>query len=407
MIRRKLYDKLQAHLEKKEFSILTGARQTGKSTLLRQIETHCKEKNIPVIFLNLENKSILAELIENPLNVLGYISNITKRTIVIIDEVQYLEDPSNFLKLLYDEHVDKIKIIASGSSAFYMDDRFRDSLAGRKRIFQLFTCSFNEYLELSEKTELLQEKNRLIENPNSKSTKIDYLRLEWENYLLFGGYPAVITESNPGEKIVRLRELRDSFVKRDIQESGVSNETAFYSLMRILAAQTGNLVNINELANTLRIQNTTVNNYLDVMQKCFHIALVKPFFKNLRKELVKMPKVYFLDTGMRNCLLENFQSANIRTDKGELWENMVFRQLIEKYPNDSIHYWRTSSGQEVDFVLPGITNPKAIEAKFDKALIKKSKYRKFEETYPGIPLEFAWMVPFNEDFFRLEAKNVS
>jgi uncharacterized protein len=403
MIRRKLFYKLLAHLEKKEFSILTGARQTGKSTLLRQIERHCKEQNIPVIFLNLENKSILAELNENPLNVLGYISNITKRTIVIIDEVQYLEDPSNLLKLLYDEHVDKIKIIASGSSAFYMDDRFRDSLAGRKRIFQLFTCSFNEYLELSEKTELLQEKNRLIENPNSKSTKIDYLRLEWENYLLFGGYPAVITESNPGEKIVRLRELRDSFVKRDIQESGVSNETAFYSLMRILAAQTGNLVNINELANTLRIQNTTVNNYLDVMQKCFHIALVKPFFKNLRKELVKMPKVYFLDTGMRNCLLENFQSPNIRTDKGELWENMVFRQLIEKYPNDSIHYWRTSSGQEVDFVLPGITNPKAIEAKFDKALIKKSKYRKFEKTYPGIPLEFAWMVPFNEDFFRLES----
>jgi hypothetical protein len=86
---------------------------------------------------------------------------------------------------------------------------------------------------------------------------------------------------------------------------------------------------------------------------------------------------------------------------------MVFRQLIEKYPIESIHYWRTSSGQEVDFVLPGITHPKAIEAKFDKALIKKSKYRKFEETYPGIPLEFAWMVPFNEDFFGLVAKNVS
>lgn len=82
---------------------------------------------------------------------------------------------------------------------------------------------------------------------------------------------------------------------------------------------------------------------------------------------------------------------------------MVFRQLIEKYPIDSIHYLRTSSGQKVDFVLPGVVHPKAIEAKFYKALIKKSKYRKFEETYLGIPLEFAWMVPFNEDFFRLES----
>jgi len=108
-----------------------------------------------------------------------------------------------------------------------------------------------------------------------------------------------------------------------------------------------------------------------------------------------------MDTGMRNCLLENFQSPNIRPDKGELWENMVFRQLIEKYNADFIYYWRTTSGQEVDFVLPGIANPKAIEAKFDKALIKKSKYRKFKETYPGIPLEYVWMAPFNEDFFRL------
>jgi predicted AAA+ superfamily ATPase len=402
MIRRKLFDKLLAHLEKKEFSILTGARQTGKSTLLRQIETHCKELNIPVVFLNLENKSILAEINENPLNVLGYIPNTNKRTIVFVDEVQYLDDPSNFLKLLYDEHVEKIKIIASGSSAFYMDDKFSDSLAGRKRIFQLFTCSFEEYLELIGKPELLQEKKRLGENPNSRSTKLDYLRVEWENYILFGGYLAVITEPNPDEKILRLRELRDSFVKRDIQESGVVNETAFYSLLRILAAQTGNLVNVNELANTLRIQNSTVTHYLNVMQKCFHITLVKPFFRNLRKELVKMPKVYFLDIGMRNCLLENFQSFGIRSDKGELWENIVFRQLTKKYPVDAIHFWRTSSGQEVDFVLPGVAQQKAIEAKFDKALIKKSKYRKFEETYPEIPLEYICMMPFDEIFFRLE-----
>lgn len=400
MYRRKLFVKLLAHIEKKEFSIITGARQTGKSILLRQIEMHCKEHDIPVVFLNLKNKSILAELNENPLNILGYLPSSHKKNIALVDEVQYLDDPSNFLKLLFDEHHEKLKIIASGSSAFYMDDKFRDSLAGRKRIFHLFTCSFEEFLELSKKKELLQEKNRLAKNPNSKSTKIDYLRVEWNNYMIYGGYPAVITESKPDEKILRLRELRDSFVKRDIQESGVENETAFYSLLRILAAQTGNLINVNELANTLRIQNITVIHYLNVMQKCFHIALIKPFFRNLRKELVKMPKVYFLDTGMRNCLLENFQSPNIRTDKGELWENMIFRQLNEKYPIDFIHYWRTTSGQEVDFVLPSANPPKAIEAKFDKALIKKSKYRKFEETYPEIPLQYIWMTPFNEDLFR-------
>ncbi len=400
MVPRKLLTKLLAHLEKREFSILTGARQTGKSTLLRQIETHCKEKEVPVVFLNLENRSILTTLNENPINVIGYLPEKNKRTVVLVDEVQYLDDPSHFLKFLYDEHVDKLKIIASGSSAFYLDDRFRDSLAGRKRIFQLFTCTFDEYLELLGKTELLREKSRLSEDPNSKSTKIEYLRAEWEKYLLYGGYPAVITEPDTDEKMVRLRELRDSFIKRDIQKSGVSNENAFYSLMRIMASQTGNLVNVNELANTLRIQNSTVSNYLDVMQRCFHIALIRPFYKNLRKELVKMPKIYFLDTGMRNCLLENFQASNLRIDRGELWENVVFRQLIENHPIESIHYWRTTSGQEVDFVLSGIAQPKAIEAKFDRALIKKNKYRKFEETYPEIPLEFVWMAPFDESFFR-------
>ena len=104
---------------------------------------HCREQNIPVVILNLENKTIIAELNKNPLNVFRYLPNVNKKTIVFVDEVQYLDDPTNFLKLLYDEHADKIKIIASGSSAFYLDNRFRDSLAGRKRIFQLFTCDFD------------------------------------------------------------------------------------------------------------------------------------------------------------------------------------------------------------------------------------------------------------------------
>ncbi len=289
MLVRKPFHDLWAHLSEKEFTILTGARQTGKSTLLRQIEELCRRNDIPVVFFNLENKTILGELNENPLNVLKFIANTTKRTVVLVDEVQYLNDPSNFMKLLHDEHTGELKIIASGSSAFYMDNRFKDSLAGRKKIFRLNTCSFDEYLELSSKTQLLEEKNRLLKLKNVKSTKLDYLRIEWEEYMIFGGYPAVITESGKEEKINRLKEIRDSFVKRDIQESGVLNEIAFYQLFRILAAQTGNLVNVNEISSTLRIKNETAVSYLNILQKCFHISLISPFFHNLRKELVKMP----------------------------------------------------------------------------------------------------------------------
>ncbi len=399
-MRRALFEPLAAHLQKKEFTIITGARQTGKSTLLRQLEAHCKELSIPSVFLNLENKDILPVLNEQPLNLLNYLPDVKGRVIVFIDEIQYLDDPSNFLKLLYDEHVEKVKIVASGSSVFYIDDHFRDSLAGRKRVFQLFTCSFNEYLQLRDKDALLQEYERILSNKKAKTTQLEYLRLEWQSYMLYGGYPAVVTEPDFREKIEKLKEIRDSFVKRDILESGVQNETAFYHLFRLLAEQSGCLMNVHELSTTLRIKNDTVNNYLHILQKCFHLALVKPFFHNLRKELTKMPKGFLLDTGLRNCLLNNFQQISDRMDKGELWETVLFRVLADKYGWDAIYYWRTADGNEVDFVLPEIESPFAIEAKYDEALIKPGKYKKFVEAYPEIPLHFVWLYPFSEEFFR-------
>ena len=394
MIKRNLFESLQSHLEKKEFTILTGARQTGKSTLLHQLENFCKEKNIPTVFLNLENKNILSELNESPLNVLNFLPITDKRTVILIDEIQYLVDPSNFLKLLYDEHAKTIKIVATGSSAFYIDKTFKDSLAGRKRIFHLYTCSFDEYLKMSGKEELYEEIKRLFANPAAKTTKMELLRQEWHNYMVYGGYPAVALEPNSKEKIACLRELRDSFVKRDILESGVQNENAFYNLFRIIASQTGSLINVNELSSSLKIKNETVNNYLYILQKCFHIALVRPFYRNLRKELTKMPKAYLLDNGLRNCLINNFEILAFRFDKGELWENTYFRLLVEKHGIDDIAFWRTTEGNEVDFVMNYVENPYAIEVKFDKNTIKESKYKLFRGTYPDIPLHFACLEPF-------------
>lgn len=395
-----MLDKLKQHLPKKEFTILTGARQTGKSTLLKQLEKHCVNENIPVVFLNFEFKNILADLDNDPLNLLNYLPQTPEKKVVLIDEVQYLNDPTNFLKLLYDEHSAHIKIVATGSSAFYMDDKFNDSLAGRKRIFTLLTCSFDEYLELAERSDLLEEKTRIMKNPKAKSTQIAYLKNEWDNYMVYGGYPAVITENDFKEKEARLRELRDSFIKRDILEAGVKNETVFYQLFRLVASQTGSLININELANTLKVRNETIVNYLDVMQRCFHIALVKPFYRNLRKELVKMPKAYLLDTGLRNCLINNFQQVALRLDKGELWESMNYKLLAEKHSFDDIKFWRTADGNEVDFVVPEAEKPFAVEVKFSENQAKQSKYQKFTAAYPDIDFRFSFYSDFNEDFFR-------
>jgi predicted AAA+ superfamily ATPase len=336
----------------------------------------------------------------SPLNVFKFCPEADKRIIILIDEIQYLEDASNFLKLLFDEHADKVKIVATGSSAFYIDDNFRDSLAGRKRLFVLLTCSFDEYLEITDKSHLKYEREEICKRGDYRCTMLDYLRIEWEKYILFGGYPAIITEPDQETKIDKLREIRDSFIKRDILESGVQNEIAFYNLFRILANQTGNLINVNELSNILRIKNETVSNYLHIMRKCYHIALIKPFFRNLRKELIRMPKVFLLDTGLRNCLLNNFQPFSSRMDLGEVYENAIFRILAEKYGLDTVQFWRTSAGNEVDFVLADIANPHAIEVKYDSNQVKSGKYKRFNEAYPEIPLNFSWMNPFTEDFFR-------
>jgi predicted AAA+ superfamily ATPase len=218
--------------------------------------------------------------------------------------------------------------------------------------------------------------------------------------MVYGGYPAVVTEPDSKEKVAYLKEIRDSFVKRDILESGVQNESTFYNLFRIIAGQTGSLVNTNELSVSLKIKNETINNYLYILQKCFHIALIRPFFQNLRKELTKMPKVYLLDNGLRNCLVNNFELPTFRLDKGNLWENMYFRLLVEKYDVDDISFWRTTEGNEVDFVMSRNKKPYAVEVKFDKNAIKERKYKIFRDTYPDIPLHFAWIEPFDEDFFR-------
>ena len=159
--------------------------------------------------------------------------------------------------------------------------------------------------------------------------------------------------------------------------------------MMVLASQSGNLLNVNELSSTLRMSNAVVDNYLFVLQKCFHITLVKPFFQNIRKELTKMPKIYFNDLGLRNVLINYFSSIEQRTDKGALLENLVFRRQIELNSKDQVKFWHTADGNEVDFIIEkSFNNGDAIEVKFSETEAKPNKYIKFTTAYPTFPLRF-------------------
>ncbi len=393
MFYRKIYQDLIAHASKREYTVLIGARQTGKSTLLKQIAAKLLSDGETVVTLNLERKNILLDINENPENVLKYvIANQNKKTFILMDEIQYLDDPTNFLKLLYDEYADTIKIIATGSSAFYIDKKFKDSLAGRKKIFELRTLDFDEFLHFKNYENILNALRSIREGEIQKSVFEDQLWVLLEEYLIYGGYPVVVLENKLADKIEFLKEIRDSFIKRDILEAGITDDTKFYSLLTLLAGQSGNLLNTHELSNTLRLTNVNAEQYLYVLQKCFHISLVRPFYQNLRKELTKMPKIYFNDLGLRNVLINYFAPLEQRADKGALIENYVYRRLTEKYEKDQIKFWRTADGNEVDFVIEqNAFGGLAIEVKSQSKENSLSKYKKFIEAYPNYPIEiFSW-----------------
>lgn len=388
--RRELELKIAKHLEKKEFTIVVGARQIGKTSLLKYIMKDLKEKGKKSYFLTLEDAVLLKSIDENAENLFNYIPKTTEgKVFLILDEIQYLKNPSNFLKYMYDVYADNLKILATGSSAFYIDQKFTDSLAGRKRIFRLHPLNFQEYLTFNSADELIEELDLIKQNINYKSIKHNEIQRLFFEYLTFGGYPKVALEKERDEKIMILEEIKNSFIKRDIQEANIAFQDRFYQLLRIMASQVGDLVNKNELANTLGISGKTIDNYFYVMQKCFQIELVSPFFTNVRKELIKMPKIYFNDIGLRNSLLNDYSFFNDRFDKGKIFENHVFHRLRAIYTDiGQINYWRTQQQSEVDFVVTEqFEKGFALEVKFSEKQYKASKYKLFKETYPNYPLK--------------------
>ncbi|MEM9886174.1 MAG: ATP-binding protein [Bacteroidota bacterium] len=398
MIRqRKLFTALQSHLEDKRHSIITGARQVGKTSLLRLILKQLEAEQRQVYYLTLENPVVLDAINQNPEQVFQFIAahpqsileGIQKdRIFLLLDEVQYADNPTHFLKYIYDQYERNVKIIATGSSAFYIDQKFTDSLAGRKRIFHLYPLSLEEFLDFKGAQDLLEELELLKKQPNYQSLKRTALEQMFLEYLLYGGYPAVVLEEDFEEKKFLLSELKNAYVKRDILESGVEKEGKFYLLLQLLADQIGNLVNKNELSNIVQIDAKTIDQYLYILQKCYHLQLIRPFYRNLRKELTKMPKCYFNDLGLRNAFLNRLSPISQRADKGALLENYFFLRFRASYQMDQIKFWRTTDQKEMDFIIEEQFNEgRAIEVKWNAANFKPKKYQKFVDAYAGFELE--------------------
>lgn len=361
MIKRHLFEVLKAHLDKKEISLIVGPRQAGKTTLMMLLNEHVLSLGKRTVSFNLDIESD-QQFFESQENLLRKITLELGAGggIVFIDEVQRKENAGLFLKGLYDMNL-PYKFIVSGSGSLELKEKIHESLAGRKRIFELGTLDFIEFT--NHKTDYRYERNL----PEFFALEPQKAQNLLDEYLVFGGYPRVVLEETVNEKRKIMAELYQSYLERDIAHLlGVQKTERFTALVRLMAAQVGQLANIAEISSTLNINAATVNNYLWYLEKTFLLHKVTPYFKNIRKELTKTPVFYFQDLGMRNYALGSFGTPPSPAEGGFLFQNFVHNLLRKKVENSSnqVHHWRTTDKAEVDFVLDKNTEVVPIEVKY-------------------------------------------
>jgi uncharacterized protein len=361
MILPRYYNNLEAYLKTQKVLVLYGPRQVGKTTLLKQFlgrtSLHYRldsGDNIRVHhILGSRDFSQIKEYAE------GY-------ELIVIDEAQQIPHIGDALKILVDQ-VPGITIIVTGSSTFELARQVGEPLTGRKRTLTLYPMA---QLEL-----------RMLHN-NSE------LREKLEEYLIFGSYPEILTASSQKEQIRVLEELVSSFLLKDILTlEKVKGSKVILDLLALLAFQVGNLVSHNELASQLHINVRTVERYLDLLEKSFVIITLGSLSRNLRNEISKKKKYYFLDNGIRNAVIQQFNPFNLRQDRGALWENFLFmerlkmRSYIELYRN--VYFWRTHEGREIDYVEEGGGALKGYEFKWSKKKERLTAPPGWMENYPG------------------------
>jgi uncharacterized protein len=383
MIKRILLDKLKSHLKKKEFSLIIGPRQSGKTTLMLLLKDYLIKKGEKVVFLNLDVESdrvhfLSQEKLINKIKLeLG-----SAKGFVFIDEIQRKENAGLFLKGIYDIEL-PYKFIISGSGSLELKEKIHESLAGRKRIFELTTVSFTEFVNY--RTGYRYEDNLY-----------DFFRVENEKtgellneYLHFGGYPRVVTAESVEEKKKEIDEIYRSYIEKDISFLlNIQKIEKVSSLVKLLASQTGKLVNYSEVSNTIGLSTETVKKYLWYLEKTFIVRRVAPFYRNIRKEITKSPVYYFHDLGFKNYLLGLFTGFDEITYGGFLFQNFIYNILQSIYYESpsSINFWRTLDKAEVDFVISSGAGFFPLEVKYKVLKSRKigRSLRSFIEKYdPG------------------------
>lgn len=346
-------------LKRKEIIAVVGARQVGKTTTLNKILDNIKNKKINRIsFDNITDKTIFEKDTDSfiDIHIKGY-------DILFIDEIQYVKESGKILKYIYDK--ENIKIIITGSSATELSIQSSKFLVGRVFVLTLFPFNFEEFLEANNKKIINTYKKGIF-----KETITQELNKEKEKFLMYGGYPAVVTEKDKKIKERILQNIYNTYLLKEIKELlHLAENDKLIKLLNILAIQTGNIINYTDLAQETSFSIPTLKKYLTILEQTFIIKLIKPFFTNKKKELVKNPKVYFVDNGFRNVCLNNFNQKIMGSEQ----EQFAITELIKN--NFLPKFWNTKAKAEVDIIIEKNNEPTPIEVK--TTLIQEKTTRSF------------------------------
>ncbi len=327
-INRIVKTQLTAQLFKKKVILLIGARQIGKTTLLKEIAAEQPENSL---WLNADEGDINIQL-QNAITSTQLKQLFGKATFIVIDEAQQIENIGLKLKLVIDTYPE-LQVVATGSSAFELLQKSNEPLTGRKKEFFLYPISFAEMVN---HTSLIEEKRLL------------------ETRLIYGSYPEVII--NPGNEKQVLKDIINSYLYKDVLlYEGIKKSSIIQKLVLALALQVGSEVSYNELAKSVgKINVATVEKYIDILEKAFIVFKLNALSRNVRNEIKKGKKIYFYDIGVRNSIINNFNPLALRNDKGALWENYLIAERIKRnsYKNHycNSYFWRTFDQAEVDYI---------------------------------------------------------
>jgi len=378
-LERELLEEVRKWLDRREILAIKGPRQSGKTTLLEMLKNRLAVGEDHIIFLTFEDLEVRDKFETAPKEFINSFMLDAGRYYFLLDEFHYVKNGGQRLKLLYDT-VKNAKFVITGSSSLELRGETAAYLVGRMFSFELLPFNFYEFLNARDKrfARIYRARNRLVKNLILSGTDfalreedifLDDLLKFLSEFIIYGGYPEVIKSKSNEEKLMVLKNIVNTYIDKDIVNFlNIADALKFKRVLTVLASTSGNIVKYERICRNTSTYYKELVSVFDILQQTYIVDVIKPYHRNLVTELRKNSKIYFIDPGLRNYLINNFSELAVRVDKGALAENFVLNRLkgmVGDQDRGLVHFWRTKAKAEVDFVveLPDRLIP--IEVKFE------------------------------------------